>query len=144
MAAKGATTTEMSEDTAAGIMVGGCLPTPRQDRVADWLARIGDRADEGRLQAWLVEHGYASIEEWMESAADELYQSLAERYARERSSQSNPALDSIQSTQHRRADVASNYQRLISAMSLAGASDPGLAASCEARHDRLGVESSFM
>lgn len=212
-------------EQVAGIMPGGCVPTPRQDRVADWLADIGDRANAGRIQAWLADHGYASFEEWLDldarpelpfghllnrfrdrqdadtpttspavedastgtplateypwvvggalprpelvdhadglatlsmrewlstleqnpqTGAEDLYRSLVEGYAAERTSQSNPVLDSIRFDQDRRADVASNYQRLVSAMSLAGANESGLSASCEAHRDRLNVESSLM
>ena len=209
MAAKGATTAALSEGTTAGIMAGGCLPTPRQDRVADWVADIGDRANEGRLQTWLAKHGYDSIEDWLQSDArpelpfgrlldrfrdrqytdvptgdtpamerpwvvggvlprpelvdgqamqewpsmldqnsqtgvDALYQSLVERYAQERVSQSNSVLGAPMPNRDLHADVASNYQRLISAMSLAGAGESSLAASCQVRRDGLNVETSWM
>ncbi len=154
LAAKGATTTAMSADATAGIMVGGCYPTPREDRLPDWLTRIGDHINEGGRHAWLAEHGDASIKDWLESDAraerspamssDELYRSLVERYAQEQFGQTNPVLDSIRRDQGLHADVASNYQRLISAMSIAEASESGLAASCEARRGELRMEPSWM
>ena len=205
MAAKVAGTTVLSEDMTAGIMADGCCPTPREDRVADWLARVGDRANDGRIQAWLADHGYASIDEWLESGArpqiphgnlpdrfedrryldarvamfplenasvttypdrpgsplaepmggsallfpesladllasfeeqqttstDRLYQSVVDTLVQDRSPQWNGVLGEGQPDRSMQADAASSYQRLISAMSLAGVHQSSLGSMSE-------------
>ncbi len=152
---------------AAEIMPVGSVPVPMEDQVSDWLRRLVDSSTNEPFQAPLEVLGSLNLnqslmgqpagqvtqdlaillspsEQDLQNGVDDFYQSLSNTFANEAPSRSDPIFGSASPASEVQADAASNYQRLVSAMSIAGANDSSFISTSEMHRSHFNNEPSLL